>query len=71
MEREREKGSGKIHLPLHSYMRVPEWNSLCWLVESEIQEKESCPFEERKQELLRFMEHSFSYLENLNTGRSL
>jgi hypothetical protein len=37
-------------------MRAPEWNVLCWLVESEREEKErrKLPF---WRELSRFMEH--------------
>jgi hypothetical protein len=33
-KRERE-GRGRIYSPLHPCMRAPEWNSQCWLVESE------------------------------------
>jgi hypothetical protein len=40
MEREKGKGKGKVHSPLHLYMTDTEWNSLCWLVESEREEKE-------------------------------
>jgi hypothetical protein len=32
---ERERGKS-----IHPYMRDPEWNSLCWLVTSEREEKE-------------------------------
>jgi hypothetical protein len=39
LERERRKGREKIHLPLHSCIRTSDWNSLCWLVESEREEK--------------------------------
>jgi hypothetical protein len=40
VERETGKGRGKIHSPLHPCTRGPEWSSLCWLVESEREEKE-------------------------------
>jgi hypothetical protein len=36
-EREGKRESPFTPLPLH---RAPEWNSLCWLVESEREEKE-------------------------------
>jgi hypothetical protein len=56
VERERGKGRGKIHSPLQPCMRAPDWNVLCWLVESEREEKErrKLPF---WRELSRFMEH--------------
>jgi hypothetical protein len=40
MERERGKGREKIHSPLYSCIRAPEWNFLCWVVESELEGKE-------------------------------
>jgi hypothetical protein len=43
-EREGKRGRGKIHSPLQPSTRAPE----CWQVESEREEKESCPFKERK-----------------------
>jgi hypothetical protein len=52
VERERRKGRGNIHL----YKKIPEWNSLCWLVESEREEKERrkvALLETEKQELSR------------------
>jgi hypothetical protein len=39
-ERERGKGTGKIHSPLQPCTRSPEWNFLSWLVENEREEKE-------------------------------
>jgi hypothetical protein len=38
-KRERQ-GKGQIHSPLHPCTKAPEWNSLCWLMESEKEEKE-------------------------------
>jgi hypothetical protein len=29
-----------VNSPVHSCTRAPEWNSLCWLVEDEREEKE-------------------------------
>jgi hypothetical protein len=43
VDRER-KGRGRIHLPLHPCMMTHEWNSLCWLVESEREEINSIAF---------------------------
>jgi hypothetical protein len=40
----KKRGRGKIHSPLQPSTRAPE----CWQVESEREEKESCPFKERK-----------------------
>jgi hypothetical protein len=38
--KEREgKRRERFHSLLHSCMRGPEWNSLCWLVESESEER--------------------------------
>jgi hypothetical protein len=44
----REKGEGRIHSPLYFCMRALDWNSLCWLVESERGKgkEESCPLVE-------------------------
>jgi hypothetical protein len=36
----KKEGKGEIHSPLYPCTRIPEWNSLCWLVESEGEEKE-------------------------------
>jgi hypothetical protein len=33
------KGRERIHSPLHPCTTVPEWNSLCWLVEYEREER--------------------------------
>jgi hypothetical protein len=34
------EGKGENPFTFHPYRRVPLWNSLCWLVESERKEKE-------------------------------
>jgi hypothetical protein len=39
VEREKGKGKRESHSSLHPYTRAPEWNSLCWLVESKREEK--------------------------------
>jgi hypothetical protein len=55
-ERE-EKGRERIHSPLLPCMRVPEWNSLFWLVESVREEKGRwiiAFLDREKQELSRF-----------------
>jgi hypothetical protein len=39
VERQRKERRGKIHLLLHPCTRAPDWNSLCWLVEREKEEK--------------------------------
>jgi hypothetical protein len=38
-KREREREGGKFIHPLHPCIRVPEWNSLCWLVDRETERK--------------------------------
>jgi hypothetical protein len=59
-EREGREGRKSIH-PSNPYMRVPEWNSLCWLVESERRkERRKVALSEReKQELPRSTKHPF------------
>jgi hypothetical protein len=71
VEREREKGRGKVHSPLHPCTMTPKWNSLCWLVESEGEEKERRKvvlFERMR--AFRIHEASFLYLQSLNTEYS-
>jgi hypothetical protein len=63
VERERGKEREKTHSPLHPCMRAPEWNYLCWLVESKREEKER-----GKVALLEREKWNFLPFESLNTG---
>jgi hypothetical protein len=47
-----KEGKWEIHSPLHPYTIAPEWNSLCWLGESEREEKkgEKLSFQREKNE---------------------
>jgi hypothetical protein len=56
VERERGKGTGKIHSLLHPCTRAPECNSLCWLVEKRERKRKVALSEREKQELLRYSE---------------
>jgi hypothetical protein len=71
--RERGKGRRKIHSPFHLCMRIPEWHSLCWLVESERGEKERRKVALSEKETESFRD-SWScppfILKSINTGPS-